>query len=423
MRLILLTGFLILCAHARTQILTGITETEVSRIEKTLASDDMRGRKVYTPGIEKAATFIMNEFRESGLVPLKGAKGYAQDFALVEPGMVEMTATLDGKPVDSRNIMVLSAEPVISISTKDNYQKVYVRKDDNLSEVFFKYLDEDKNVVVLVDTSFAAKFHRLAQIQLSQFSGSGNRIFILTASSPTEYDIRIRQTPKNKKLKNIVGVIPGKSKPDEYVIFSAHYDHLGVGQPDASGDTIYNGANDNASGTTAILTLARYFGKTKSNERSIVFVAFTAEEIGEFGSAYFSRQFNPEKVVAMLNIEMIGTESKWGGNSAYITGFDKSSLGPLLQKNLAGTTFTFYPDPYTEEMLFLRSDNASLAKRGVPAHTISTSKMDSEKYYHTRGDEVGTLDLANMTRVISAIGISAGPIISGAETPTRVKTD
>ena len=122
----------------------------------------------------------------------------------------------------------------------------------------------------------------------------------------------------------------------------------------------------------------------------------------------------------MFNIEMIGTESKWGKNSAYITGFDKSDMGTILQKNLINTAFKFYPDPYPQENLFLRSDNAQLAKRGVPAHTISTSKMDSEKFYHQLGDEIGTLDLNNMTEVIRSIALSAGSIISGKDTPTRV---
>ena len=175
---------------------------------------------------------------------------------------------------------------------------------------------------------------------------------------------------RNRCLTNLAGIIPGKTRPEEYVIFSAHYDHLGIGLPDARGDSIYNGANDDASGVTAVITLANYFSKLNNNQRTLVFVAFTAEEIGEFGSAYFSDKMDPAKVVAMVNIEMIGTESKWGKNSAYITGYDKTDMGAILQKNLLNSPFRFYPDPYPQQMLFLRSDNASLAKKGVPAHTI-----------------------------------------------------
>jgi Zn-dependent M28 family amino/carboxypeptidase len=124
----------------------------------------------------------------------------------------------------------------------------------------------------------------------------------------------------------------------------------------------------------------------------------------------------------MFNIEMIGTESKWGINSAYITGFERSDMGAILQKNLSGSSFSFHPDPYPTEQLFYRSDNATLARQGVPAHTISTSKMDSEKYYHTRGDEISTLDIKNMTRIIQAIALSSTSIVDGRDTPTRVDT-
>ncbi len=232
----------------------------------------------------------------------------------------------------------------------------------------------------------------------------------------------MQQQIGESKLANVVGILPGKSKKNEYVIFSAHYDHLGIGRPDSRGDSIYNGANDDASGTTAVIMLARYFSKEQLNERTLVFAAFTAEEIGEYGSQYFSRQFAPAAVVAMFNIEMIGTESKWGKNSAYITGYERTDMGKILEKNLNGSPFTFNPDPYPQEGLFYRSDNASLARQGVPAHTISTSKMDSEKYYHTQGDEIGTLDMDNMARIIRSIALSSRSIVSGTDTPSRVDT-
>jgi Zn-dependent M28 family amino/carboxypeptidase len=204
------------------------------------------------------------------------------------------------------------------------------------------------------------------------------------------------------------------------VLFSAHYDHLGIGKP-VGQDSIYNGANDDASGTTAVMALARLFARGARPERTLVFAAFTAEESGGYGSRYFSQQFDPQKVQAMFNIEMIGTESKWGRGSAYITGFEKTDFGSILQRNLEGTGFVFHPDPYPAQNLFYRSDNATLAALGVPAHTISTSKMDSEKYYHTVDDEIGTLDIDNMTEIIRAIALSSISIVQGKDTPSRVK--
>ena len=185
-------------------------------------------------------------------------------------------------------------------------------------------------------------------------------------------------------------------------------------------DSIANGADDDASGTTAVIELAKYFANKKNNERTLIFVAFTAEEIGGYGSQYFSKQLNPDEVVAMFNIEMIGKASKFGKNNAFITGYERSDFGKILQKNLKGTDFKFYPDPYPEQNLFYRSDNATLAKLGVPAHTISSDQIDTDKLYHSVDDEFETVDVKNITEIIKAIAISSGSIVSGEETPTRV---
>ena len=230
---------------------------------------------------------------------------------------------------------------------------------------------------------------------------------------------------QGKRANNVIGILKGNLKSDEYVVFSAHFDHLGMNTKRRTKyrdeDQIYNGANDDASGTTAVIALAKYYKELYANERSIIFVCFTGEEVGGLGSRYFSENINADKVIAMFNIEMIGTESKWNKNSAYITGFDKSDFGTILQTNLKNTVFSFYEDPYPMEQLFYRSDNAVLANLGVPAHTISTSKMDSEPHYHQKSDEVWTLDLNNMTEIIRAIAISSGSIISGKDTPTRIR--
>ncbi|MBC7400082.1 MAG: M20/M25/M40 family metallo-hydrolase [Mucilaginibacter sp.] len=236
------------------------------------------------------------------------------------------------------------------------------------------------------------------------------------------YSINYETKTEELPLFNVAGIIPGKTKPDEFVIFSGHYDHLGIltGANVMQGDSIANGADDDASGTTAVITLAKYFKRLNNNARTLIFVAFTAEEIGEYGSAYFAKTVTPEKVIAMFNIEMIGKESKWGTNAALITGFERSDFGPILQKNLEGTAFKFYPDPYTDQNLFYRSDNASLARVGVPAHTISTDQIDKDKLYHTVKDEFSSLDAANITSTIKAIALSSRTIVSGQDTPTRV---
>ena len=398
-----------------------IRQYEVTRIEKILSADDMQGRQVYTPGIEKAAAFISREFKSAGLEPLPGSQDYRQRFTMINAKLTEVRVTLDGQSLDPERIFAFSAAPDLLVTQHSHYHKVFVKKGDDFGEVFYKYMDESQDFLILVDTSFSKRFMRYAHIHMPSFKESGNRIFILTSSNPAQFSIHIKQDTIKKSLTNLVGVLPGISLKNEYVIFSAHYDHLGIGKPDAQGDSIYNGANDDASGTTAVITLAKYFSKLKNNERTLIFAAFTAEEIGEFGSAYFSKQLDPDKVMAMLNIEMIGMESKWGKNSAYITGYHKTDMAAILEKNLKGSKFKFYPDPYPDQQLFFRSDNATLAKLGVPAHTISTSKMDSEQFYHTQKDELETLDMKNMTEIIRAIALSAGSIIAGQDTVQRVK--
>ncbi|GGF66035.1 M20/M25/M40 family metallo-hydrolase [Wenyingzhuangia marina] len=232
-------------------------------------------------------------------------------------------------------------------------------------------------------------------------------------------DYRQRFKKKGIKLFNIIGVLEGTTKKEEYVVISAHYDHLGILKA-VNGDAIANGADDDASGVTAVLSLAKYWKERSDNERTIIFIAFTAEEKGLWGSNYFGKKVNPKKYVAGINIEMIGKESKFGPKSAFLTGFDKSTFGKIIQQNLKNTDFKLYPDPYTKFRLFYRSDNASLARLGIPAHTFSTDPIDTDKYYHTVDDEVETLNIGTITNTIRAISIGTESIIKGIDTPSRV---
>ncbi len=399
-----------------------INVSEVTRIETALAADDMRGRRTFTPDIDKAADFIAAEFKKAGLQPMKNSGSFRQEFAMVRTKFISAVAQFDGNNIEQKNIIAVTCQPQLTIDNNSGYEKAFIKAGANLQTEARKLIRNNKNLLVLVDKSFANNFGNLARLKSSMFKTNTNVVFVLADTDPAAWSIEAVHEVTEQKMANVVGMIPGKSKKDEYVVFSGHYDHLGVGKP-VNGDSIYNGANDDAAGTTAVIMLAKYFAAAKNNERTVVFAAFTAEEIGGFGSQYFSRQLDPEKVMAMFNIEMIGTESKWGKNSAYITGYEKTDMGELLAKDLQGTEFTFYPDPYPAQQLFYRSDNATLARLGVPAHTISTSKMDIEPHYHKLTDHVETLDLGNMTMVIKAIALSSKSIVAGRATPSRVKVE
>ena len=411
-----------LSVNAQTKAIV-INKAETERIEQYLSSDELAGRKIFSKGIEKAAVFIANEFEQAGITKFQGNATFIQQFNLIKPKFISLDCTFDGAAVDSKKVVVITTMPNLNVNDKSGYELVKVNKEDNFMATAYGFINAGKNLIVLVDESFAPNFLRLAQFKNNLSEQQKNIVFILSNTAPVNYTIDAKHQIELQSLSNVVGMIPGKSLPNEFVIFSGHYDHLGInGKKAVDGDSIYNGANDDAAGTTAMIMLSKYFSQLNNNARTLLFVAFTAEESGGFGAKYFSKQLDPMSVKAMFNLEMIGTESKWGKNSAYITGYEKTDMGEILQRNLAGTGFQFYPDPYTDQNLFYRSDNATLARLGVPAHTISTSKMDNEPNYHKVSDHFETLDMDNMNEIIKAIALSAQTIISGKDTPSRVNT-
>lgn len=415
-------SFLSLAIHAQ-KIDKIITEKEVTRVESILAADDMQGRQPFTPGIEKAAQFIADEFKQARLSHLPGLKSYMQQFEILTPKTLKVEGVFNDIKLSEENCMIASTDEKVNISSLDRFKQVYIPKGADFFSVIRAKMELKEHTAFLVHTSHEKAFKRLKRFVSGPSVGKNKyeKLFILTADSVVnQINIEFTQVVKAETLKNVVGYLPGKTKPNEFVIFSGHYDHLGVKANSNKTDSIFNGANDDAAGITAVIMLSKYFSAAKAEGRSIIFVAFTAEESGGFGSKYFSEQLNPKDVVAMFNIEMIGTESKWGTNSAYITGFDKSDMGKILQQNLAGSAFKFEPDPYPSQNLFYRSDNATLAALGVPAHTISTAKMDKEPFYHSADDEIETLNMRNMTEIIKAIALSSQSIVAGKDTPSRV---
>jgi Zn-dependent M28 family amino/carboxypeptidase len=223
--------------------------------------------------------------------------------------------------------------------------------------------------------------------------------------------------------KNVVGRLGGRTRPDETVIYTAHWDHLGVGAPDESGDRIYNGARDNALGIASLLEIARLSAAAPRSERSVVFLALTAEEKGLLGSEYYAQQplYALEKTVAVYNMD---GGSTWGrSNDVAIAGEGKISLQRDLAMAARVKGREFSPDPRPEAGSFFRSDHFPFAKVGVPAISfrngdnlekggVEAGKAASEEYnekrYHQPGDEWSpTWDLtgaAEDTELLYTIG-------------------
>ena len=411
------------CAIQRTN--DDIVEAaSVKRIVTTLAADDMAGRATFTPGIEKAADFITDEFTKIGLQPYT-PNGYRQLFEATRIKPASWQVTLDGENIPQNHVIVSSNSPGVNWNTEKDVSIQYIPAGENFAQLFRQAGTGDKDALVIVDTSYAQQFARYAQFlmdgRVDAQSGSSKPsiVYVLAAAKPESFRVSFTNTIEKLPLANLIGVLPGKSLKDEYVIFSAHYDHIGIIDPSGQ-DSIANGADDDASGVSAVISLASYYKKQDNNERTLLFVAFTGEELGLVGSTHFAAQLDADKVVAMVNIEMIGKEARFGPNTMYVTGYDRSNLATLMQQNLTNTGFTFHPDPYPAQNLFYRSDNASLAAAGVPAHSFSTVQIEKDSYYHTVKDEIETLDIDNIVSSIKAIALGARGLVTGQDTPSRV---
>ena len=181
---------------------------------------------------------------------------------------------------------------------------------------------------------------------------------------------------------------PAPAAPQEVILLTAHLDHLGLGNP-VNGDSIYNGADDDASGTTAVLELARALSHGPRPKRSILFVLFGSEELGGFGNQYFldHAPLPLDKIVANLEFEMMGRpDPAIPTRTLWLTGYERSNLGPTLAQHGAAIS----ADPHPSEHFFQRSDNYALAKRGIVAQTVSSYGL--HKDYHQPSDEISKLD-------------------------------
>lgn len=205
---------------------------------------------------------------------------------------------------------------------------------------------------------------------------------------------------RGMKLYNVCAIIRGKS--DSVYAFGAHFDHIGF---DRQGpDTVFNGADDNASGVAAMIGIAAYF-KKHPPEKTVLVMAFNAEEAGLWGSEALVR--HPElqalwqKTVVLFNMEMVGTVAASGRNSMYMTGDNKSNLYELLQAN-ARAGFTIVKDPYPAQGLFYRSDNVHFYRKGIVAHSFSTCDMEHTNHYHQKNDELEIIDFANLDQLVQS---------------------
>jgi Peptidase family M28 len=200
---------------------------------------------------------------------------------------------------------------------------------------------------------------------------------------------------------NLLGLLKGSDPKlaGQVIVIDAHYDHLGIGAP-VAGDSIYNGADDDASGTVSVLAVAKALSRGPRPKRSILFVLTTGEEEGLLGTQWMLAHFplSLDSVVANLETEMIGRPDSLAGGPgmAWLTGYDRSTMGAILKR----ARIPIVADPRPAQHFFERSDNIAFAERGIPAHTLSSFNLHAD--YHQPSDDLSRIDFAHMTAVINA---------------------
>jgi hypothetical protein len=428
-----------------------------------LASDALMGRDPIRPEMKMAYTFIAQELEKAGAKPLPGGNGYYQDipFNLSSPptkGSVQLgnfsfsqgqnLLVLDGNSFSGTyEVVEIGFGSVEEFAGKDLKGKIAISnvgapnkfspnqlfaegraKAKRAKEAGAVALIERFNVPS-VPWQLVSGFLNRPQMGMSQGETS-NLPYLwvedlknqLTGTNLGNATLAV-EGKVNRKIdgKNVLAMIEGTDPQlkNEYILLSAHYDHVGVGTPDETGDSIYNGARDNAVGTVAVINAANYFAKNPP-KRSIIFALWTAEEKGLLGSAYFAN--NPlvplNQVVYNLNIDNAGYNDT---SIITVIGLGRTTADFMINEAVAEFGLTAKADPSPEQGLYDRSDNVNFARKGIPApsFTLGFTAFDDEinKYYHKAGDEVESFDMNYAQLYWKSYILSAQKIANWSQKP------
>ena len=399
--------------------------------ERFLASDVMHGRGSATRDEEIAATYVASRFMSYGLKTAPGMTGYIQSAEIVSPVLAGDATLTVGKVTltegDDFHLLLASGTPVSGTLLREMPKDlskapvkdavVVVGGDPKQAMAGASKAMRAGAPVVLVAQGPAtdAMFKRLGghtrvDVRLASQPARQRNIVVLSAAAlarlagegdgaPVTLAVHAKPEASPRKTFNAIGYLPGSDPSAGTILLSAHLDHLGIGRP-VDGDSIYNGANDDASGTTAVMELAHALAAGPRLRRSILFVCYGSEEIGGLGSTYFGEHppVPLTRLVANVEFEMIGNQDpKMPKGVLLFTGWERSNLGPMLKSHGA----LIGPDPYPEQHFFQRSDNYSLALQGVVAHTAAG--WGTPPTYHQPDDDLSRLDMPFMTSAIQSL--------------------
>ncbi|MEO8077881.1 MAG: M28 family peptidase [Acidobacteriota bacterium] len=407
---------------------SGVTEASVLGHLEFLAGDALNGRGSGTRDEWIAATYIAAQLRRSGIEPLGDDGGYVQDVRIERS---EVTAppvlSFGDRTLTHGKEMVVSRLSAARVSGPLQKYRVGVPVIPGAALLLPDRLPFPAGaetvaaaMVIGIDTE-AARTRRLASparaLSIQHLAGvAGRAVIALDASShaalaslPDGAPIRLDADAKPPVVAhtwNALGRLTGRTqtRADEVILLTAHLDHLGnrapATAPEPGADTIFNGADDDASGSVAVLELAEVLARGRRPRRTTVFAWFGSEESGGAGASHFidAPPVPLDQIVANLEFEMIGRGDRAvAAHTLWLTGYERTTLGPALAKHGA----RIVADPHPGQNFFMRSDNIQLARRGVIAQTVSSFGLHTD--YHTPSDDVKTIDLAHMTESIRSM--------------------
>jgi hypothetical protein len=438
-----------------------ITATDMRRRVGVLAHDSMGGRNTPSPGLTKAAGYIAREFESIGLKPAMGPD-YFQWYPLtaIQPGAASRQSLAlrhageEHRLDPSRDFIALPVGPSANASgplsrasaagEADSEGKVLVvlatsqTLGDQLGQLREQLAGGAVGALIALDAperyvdGVRQFFGRsslsvgepdvrdmpVAIVPVSSLPGALHRaIEAREALDGWSADLRSSATVQVDSAMNVVAWLEG-SDPElrsEYVIFTAHMDHVGIGRP-LNGDSIYNGADDDASGTAGIIELAQAFATGDRPRRSLVFMTVSGEEKGLLGSEWYSEHplFPLEKTVANINLDMIGRN--WVDTIVAI-GKEESSLGPTVERIAAGNPelgLSVIDDLWPEERFYFRSDHYNFARKGVPILFFFNGVHAD---YHRPSDEADKLEYEKAARIVQLVYLLGLEVANADERP------
>ncbi len=444
------------------QAMSTINERIVKGTVSFLASDELGGRGTPSPGFTIACGYVASRFRAAGLQAggTDGSFYQKHNIDLVQLPSKGVTLEFDGGRqlpnlglIAATNVQVDFSGPVTSIQNWDTWSNapggqtgvtgaVLVPADGNVPagrqlrqwQRRAEQLKKSGAEVILLAVDPSSDFIALS-LQLSESPAMSrddsswpvpvilvDKATVLTGPVQVHVPAVTRTT---ESISNVVGILPG-SDPElakEAIIFSAHLDHLGV-RDNGMPDQIYNGADDDASGVTGVLSLADAFGSLQDRPaRTLIFATFWGEELGLVGSRRMAETpvWPLAETLAMINIEMIGRPEAGANGKIWMTGWEHSTLGTTLAVGAKRVEVEVFDHPKYSAMLYGSSDNKPFVDAGVIAHSFSAGSLHDD--YHQPADHWEKLETRHMTLVIQGLFAGSLPIARGTLTPAKTSVN